>query len=360
MELGNLARITTDPVYDPSKPLTAFDRFWCRFINDPRDLPFIYLCLQITFILIPLAVVLFVMGDPPWWAYAGYYVLLFGIFLSPFILMLHNTCHRTLFKPRFRWANNYIPWVLGPFFGETPDTYYAHHIGMHHPENNLEDDLSTTMPYQRDSAGHFLLYFLRFFFGIFYELTAYVLRRRRMKLLRRMMRGELVYWAVVIALMVFNLQAALLVFVVPLVMTRFLMMAGNWGQHAFIDPADPGNCYLNSITCINCRYNRTSFNDGYHISHHLKPNLHWTEHPLVFERERQTYAREGALVFEGIDFFQVWAALMAKRYDWLARHVVHLDENNQGLDETVALLKRRTRKFPSVRDSIAPTGARTA
>ena len=37
---------------------------------------------------------------------------------------------------------------------------------MHHVENNLPDDLSSTMRYQRDSFLHFLVYFGRFFFFI--------------------------------------------------------------------------------------------------------------------------------------------------------------------------------------------------
>ena len=62
--------------------------------------------------------------------------------------LLHRHCN-------FGWANYYIPWVLGPFFGESPETYFAHHVGMHHAENNLEDDISTTLPYVRDSAVDF-------------------------------------------------------------------------------------------------------------------------------------------------------------------------------------------------------------
>ncbi len=33
--------------------------------------------------------------------------------------------------------NHVIPWLLGPFFGQTPNTYFAHHMGMHHREENL-------------------------------------------------------------------------------------------------------------------------------------------------------------------------------------------------------------------------------
>jgi hypothetical protein len=107
------------------------------------------------------------------------------------------------------------------------------------------------------------------------------------------------------------------------------MMAGNWAQHAFVDPASPANNYRNSITCINCSYNRRCFNDGYHIGHHLKSTRHWTEMPEEFARNVRIYEREGALVFSGIDFFGVWLCLMTKRYDVLARRVVSLGESSE-------------------------------
>jgi fatty acid desaturase len=120
------------------------------------------------------------------------------------------------------------------------------------------------------------------------------------------------------------------------------MMAGNWAQHAFIDPADPLNDRKSSIVCINTRYNQRCFNDGYHIGHHEKPNLHWSEMPRDFLAKRELYAREGAVVFEGIDYFQVWALLMTKRYDVLARRFVELGDAPRTEREIVALLRHRT------------------
>lgn len=339
-------RITTDPIYIPKEQYNAFDRFFLRLIKDPRDLPFMYLCLQITLIIIPFAIALFVPGVFRWWLALIYLFVTLNLFLDRFILMLHNTSHRSLFKRKYKFFNHYVPWVIGPFFGETPETYYAHHIGMHHPENNMPEDLSSTMQYQRDSFFDFVRYHLRFFFGILFELTVYMRERGRFKLIRRMLWGEVGFYVVVAGLLFVNWQAAVTVFVIPFCFTRLMMMAGNWGQHAFLDHDTPENCYRNSITCINCRYNRRAFNDGYHISHHLKPNRHWTDHPLEFEENIATYAKEGAIVFEGIDFFMVWFFLMFKNYNKLAKHYVQLDpENPLSREEIIALLKERTRRF---------------
>jgi fatty acid desaturase len=313
-----------------------------RFVNDPRDVPFVRLSITATLMVIPFAALLFVPGVFRWWLAVAYLVFNGGVFLDRYILMLHNTSHRTLYKPQYRWLNLYIPWVLGPFFGETPETYFAHHLGMHHPENNLEADLSSTMRYQRDSLKDFLLYFSRFMVGGLPDLAAYLRRTKRKKLLRRMLAGEVSYYALTLLLLFVNWRATVVVFLAPVLIVRFLMMAGNWGQHAFVCKQQPESPFRNSITVIRCRYNERCFNDGYHIGHHAKANRHWSEMPADFEANIEEYARQGAIVFEGIDFFGVWALLMLRRYTALAKHYVALGGERPAEQEIIALLKSRT------------------
>src|SRR3984893_10568007 len=216
------------------------------FIHDRRDVPFLKLMVLLSATVIPSGVALFIPHAFRWWL-AGLHLALVVYFLGPFVLMLHNTSHRRLFRRPWAWMNQYIPWVLGPFFGESPEAYFTHHVGMHHPENNLEDDVSSTMPYRRDHFGDFLRYFLRFFVAGFFELTSYFARKGRRALLFRTLFGELSYYGSVAALLYIDWRATVVVLVVPLVVARFGMMAGNWGQHAFIDEAAPENNYRNSI-----------------------------------------------------------------------------------------------------------------
>ncbi|HUB08823.1 MAG TPA: fatty acid desaturase [Myxococcales bacterium] len=323
-----------------------------KLLNDPRDRPFLVLMAACTLVVLPFAGALYVPGVFRWWLGVAYLAVVGLVFLDRFILMLHNTSHRPLFKKRWRLLNLYIPWVLGPFFGETPETYFAHHIGMHHPENNLDDDLSSTMPYQRDRALDFLLYFGRFMaFGV-PELSRYFERTNRPKLRNRMLVGELSFYAAVAALLVLNWRATLTVFVIPFFLVRFLMMAGNWGQHAFIDGRTPEVAFRNSITVLAKRYNRRCFNDGYHIGHHLNATRHWSEMPGDFETNRADYAREGALVFD-IDFFAVWFLLMLKRYRTLAAHLMTLEGERPSEADLVALLRERTRALGPTRSAMA-------
>lgn len=336
--------VLRDPTYQPQAAESPVERTAERFIHDRRDVPFLRLMAVTTLTVVPTGLVLFVPGQFHWWL-AALHLVLVVYFVGPFVLMLHNTSHRRLFKRPWTWMNNYIPWVLGPFFGESPETYFAHHVGMHHPENNLEDDISSTMRYQRDSVFGFLRYFLRFFFFVLLELTHYLAQRKRRSLMLRCIAGEVLYYAAMIGLCFVDWRATLCVFILPFVITRFAMMAGNWAQHAFIDAASPENCYRNSITCINSTYNRRCFNDGYHIGHHIKQTRHWTEMPEDFRANVRKYDEEKALVFEGVDFFVVWLWLMLGRYDWLARRYVHLGEVRPSEAEIIGLLRQRTARI---------------
>jgi fatty acid desaturase len=331
----------SDPTYSPRENPGLSERIAEGLIQDGRDLPFLKLMVVLSMLVIPSAALLYVPGAFRWWL-AGLHLALVVYFLGPFVLMLHNTSHRKLFKQPWGWMNTYIPWVLGPLFGESPETYFAHHVGMHHPENNLEGDLSSTLTYRRDSAVDFLRYFTRFMFIVLFELARYFVRKKRRSLMIRLVAGELIFYVVVVGLLFVDWRATLVVFVLPFLIARFGMMAGNWAQHAFVDQASPANSYRNSITCINSTYNRRCFNDGYHIGHHLKATRHWTEMPGELARNLDEYEAQGAIVFTGIDFFGVWVCLMLRRYDWLARRFVPLGDARPTTDEIVVMLKSRT------------------
>jgi hypothetical protein len=338
----------TDPRHVPLDHPGPVARLGLALINDERDLPFLSLMASFSLVVFPFAAYLFWARDFPLWLGVVYEAVLFGLFFDRCILMLHCTSHRVLFKPAYRLLNHYIPWVMCPFYGQPPEGYFGHHMGMHHPENNLETDLSTTMPYQRDRFTHFLHYWAVFMTTTLVRLTLYLARHGRKKLALNAVVGELGFYGVSAVGLWLAPKPTLAVFVVPFLFARFLMMWGNWGQHAFIDPKAPGDGILNSITCVNVRYNRRCFNDGYHIGHHVKASRHWTDLPDDLLRSRATYAERGAVVFEGIDFFQVSLYLFLKRYDWLADHFVELRDEPRTRDEIIAFLRSRT--LPVVRE----------
>ncbi len=348
--------ILTDPEFARPEKYGAFDSFWLKLIRDERDLPFIYLTLQITFVLVTLGVLMympFIQGWLWWVVAAAYFYFNNLVFKGPFGLMLHCTSHRPWFKQEYKLANYYLPWFIGLFFGQTPETYACHHIGMHHRENNLEDDLSSTMHYQRDSFRDFMRYYVNFFVWGVIPLVWYFRQRKQYNLSWKVVRGEVFFILMCVGLCFVNWAATFMVFILPLLLSRLIMMMGNWAQHSFVDAADPGNEYKNSITCINAKYNKKCWNDGYHISHHIRPAMHWTEHPAHLRNNTKEYVANKALVFEGIEFLSVWKSLMAKKYDFLADHLVNFDGLFKNREEAIEVMKQRTAKIPATSPALS-------
>ncbi len=337
--------VITDPVYIEPREFSGYDRFWLKYINDKRDLPFIHLLTAIHILVIPVAVILYtplLQGWYWWLVYVPYFYISQMYFKGRFGLMLHCICHRKLFKKAYNWLFDYTIWFVCPFFGHTPETYFAHHMGMHHVENNMLDDASSTLPYQRDSFRGFLAYVGRFLILGFRDTFMYFFSRKRKKFYMRLTAGEMSFYLFCIGLSFVNFTATLFIFIIPFVFARIVMMLGNWTQHAFVDLE---NMEDNTINCINTPYNKTCWNDGYHAVHHVRPALHYTEIPGEFLKNKDVFAKQKTLTFDGIHYLHIFIWLMTKRYDKLVKHVVNVNNMFSSEEEAIALMKERTRKY---------------
>jgi hypothetical protein len=343
--IGGRACPISDPVCSPVSSQGLWLWLFGRVLRDPRDLAFVRLAFLQSIVFIPLAAYPFIFSTLTWW-YAFLYWGLYLHQLGPFVLMLHNTSHRPLFKGGYRGWNLWLPWGIGPLLGQSPESYFAHHMGMHHKENNLPGDLSSTMFYQRDSFVGFMRYLLDFMVLGTWRLVRYLRRKGSTKLLRRFLIGELSHLGLVCAALMYHWQAGVVVFVAPLLTTRFLLMSGNWAQHAFIEPEYPADDFRNALTFINSDYNHRCFNDGYHIGHHIKASRHWLDMPHDFQNKRAALAEAKSMVFHKIDYFIIFLLLMCKKHHVLARYFVQLDASQMmDEDEIVTLMHRRLKAF---------------
>lgn len=335
----------TDPVYVEPKEFSRYEKFWLKYINDKRDLPFVHLLTAIHLLVIPVAILLYtpVLQNGYWWlAYIPYFYISQMYFKGRFGLMLHCISHRKLFRKEYNWLNNWIIWIVCPFFGHTPETYFVHHMAMHHVENNMPGDASSTLAYKRDSLRGFLSYLARFLFLGFRDTFMYLFNRKWKKLYMRLTYGEISFYLFCVGMCFVNLQATLWIFIIPFVFARVVMMIGNWSQHAFVDPHDPED---NAINCINTKYNKTCWNDGYHTVHHHRPFLHYTELPAEFLKNKDKFAEQKILVFDGIHYLHIFVWLMTKRYDKLADNLVNINNMFSSKEEAIAILKERTKKI---------------
>lgn len=344
---------TFPPITDPQEAPRydgALSRALSSLLHEARDEVFLRHTLRMYLVMAPAMAALWLLlhlpSPPAWlpaWLPALAYLGIWGMNVPPVILMLHNTMHRRFFKSAR--LNKWHPYTMTFFFG-IPSGYREHHMGIHHMEDNMEEDISSTIHYRRDSFLHFLAYFGRFFVLTPIELPAYLIRKGRAPLGRRVIAMELAHEAIIVAVMILDWRFGLPAFLIPFVTCRFMMMAGNWGQHAFINTARKNDGVANAVTCINAAYNRRCFNDGYHIGHHLKASRHWTELPADFIANRERYAREGAIVFEGIDFFWISLLLWTGQWRALARHYVRLDGPRSD-EEVIEMLKGRVQQVKS-------------
>jgi fatty acid desaturase len=339
----------TDPVYQSKEKLSGYEKFWMKYINDKRDLPFIHLLTAIHILVIPTAIFLYtpVLQGWYWWLlYIPYFYISQLYFKGRFGLMLHCISHRKLFKKGYTWLYHWTIWGVCPFFGHTPETYFIHHMAMHHVENNMPDDASSTLAYRRDSVWDFMKYVARFLFLGFRDTFMYLFNKRRKKLYMRLTYGEWAFYLFCVGMCFVNLHATLWIFIIPFVFARIVMMLGNWTQHSFIDETDPENNFTSAINVINTPYNHTCWNDGYHTVHHLRPAMHYTDIPAEFLRLKSTFAEKKTFIFDGIHYLHVFVYLMGKRYDKLADHLVNLNGNTfASREEAIALMKRRVQKI---------------
>jgi fatty acid desaturase len=301
-------------------------------LKDQRDEPMLCLLLNIIEVLVPgMAIVITVnLWQPPFPLLvrniAGLcYVLtvLLG-FQERFTLFLHFSAHRPIFKNEN--LNGIMNWIVAPFFGIPCGIYKMHHVVMHHIENNHDLDASSTERYQRDSLMDFFRYWVHFAILIWIELPVYTITTKRYSWLAKCLTGLSIWVASMLLLArCVNPLAAFWILGVPHIIAMTAMAFGNWSQHIFVDPQNYESNYGLTYNCMDCPGNQKTFNDGYHVVHHLNARLHWTEMPGYFHETVEKHRANAALTFRGIHFFDVGLLVMTGNLRKLVqKHYVHL------------------------------------
>ena len=73
--------------------------------------------------------------------------------------------------------------------------------------------------------------------------------------------------------------------------------------------------------------------------------MHWTDMPDDFQKNIDKYIAHKSIVFEGIDYFAIWALLMVKAHGTLASYVVNIGNTYNSKEEIIAVLKERVKKI---------------
>jgi len=114
------------------------------------------------------------------------------------------------------------------------------------------------------------------------------------------------------------------------------MIAYIW--HAFVEPEDTQNQYINSVTILNGGDN--IFNEDFHVVHHHHPHVHWTDAPEYYEKNIHKYAACTATIFkdceEGMMIYWMFSGL----WDEMATHFVDLSGKLSHEDKKALILRR--------------------
>lgn len=289
------------------------------------------------------------------WLCYIYHVLRIGPFFMNFAFV-YTLCHKEghsrtgLFKQPYNSSTimrNWFNWWVGMFYGVLPATFAYGHSINHHRYNNGPKDVVTTSDKPRDSFANWVAYLPRWFL---YACNATTIVQfaveDNMKVVVKVIWGTLysVAWVYLCAWKLGWLFALGYV-VFPFFEAGILLAAVNWSWHAFIDPLDPENEYVQSITIFDGSVN--VLNEDAHVVHHQYPGCHWSDHPKQVERHWDAYYENRASVFRGTHAFEIFGMSVARDYEAMAEKFVDLYGESTGKplsqQQRVDLIKQRLR-----------------
>ena len=327
----------------------AYDRVLYRLsqkvLRDPRDTPALRVMISLTLTVVPIFATQLVLGKPRLWLVVAFYLALYGVKFQRFVRMFsasHVEAHRPqgFFSGKYdKVFGRYFEFFLGYFYGNLPELGRTAHVCLHHKENAGFDDTRNTMGYDRTSRLDFLWYLSDNMWTVL-GLAPYAYFRAKgdEKNRRRMLRGMASYYAYFAAVFIYDWRIGIFYVLVPILCMNFINAITAWVQHAFCDPQRPEDFFANTVTVMD---DVNFMNEGFHLCHHHRSSLHWTEMPVHFERMSDRMKEAGSLVFRDLDFFGLFLELtLLRRMDVLAEKLVPWEPMNH--EQRLALLAKRT------------------
>jgi fatty acid desaturase len=330
---------------------TFIERLGQEVLRDSRDTPALRIMVSLTLTIVPIFVLQLVLGKPRILLVIAFYLSLCGLKFQRSVRMFsakHMEAHRSqgYFSEKYdKFFGRYVEFFLGYFYGDLPELGRTVHVRLHHKENGGPDDNASTDGYDRTRPLHFFWYLSNnIWTALGFAPYAYFKARGDEKNRSRMFWGITRYFIYFGAVFLYDWRIGIAYVLVPLLSMNFIMAITSWVQHAFCDPDHPDDYFACTVTI----FDEVNFmNEGYHLCHHHRSSLHWSELPAHQERIRDKMRESGSLVFRDLDFMELFIELtLLRRMDVLANKLAPWEPMNH--EQRLALLAKRTKPARAV------------
>lgn len=269
-----------------------------------------------------------------------YHVFRIGPYFMNFAYV-YTLCHKEghcLAARNGLWAGPYdkkgvlrlvYNWWVGLFYGVMPSSFAVGHSINHHRYNNGPEDVVSTADKPRDNIFNFIAYIPRWvMYACNFSVVRQFIQEDNWPVVKKCLAGSAYYAAfVAVVAWIVSPKFALFYLCYPFLENVLLLACVNWSWHAFIDPADPTNEFVQSLTILGGPMN--VLNEDAHVVHHQYPGVHWVQHTRLLRKHTKQYGKGS--VFVATHAFEIFGLAVAGQYEMLADKFIGLVPEDEDL-----------------------------
>jgi hypothetical protein len=247
--------------------------------------------------------------------------------------------HRGFFKSPFNIFNGLTTWWIGPFYGGVPNSYAMSHNKIHHRYDNDLGDVHTNLDLDRTTVYSFMFYMPRFalYWNGISPLYLFI-KNKEWKFAIGTAIGMLYYATIFVLFFMWSPIFALTYILYPNIEDVVFFGGISYLWHAFWDPDQPDNHFINSVTILRGKDN--VWNEDFHVVHHTSPHTHWSDYPAHYEKNIEEYKKSKATIFADTEEGELLFLMLKGNHRRMAELFVDL-EGKMTLDEKEDLIKKR-------------------